>query len=165
LEKWKDIRKYEGLYKISNKGNVKSFHKQEKKLKPILSKRNYFTVTLYKNGVGVQKRISRLVGKSFIENDKNKPFINHIDGNKLNNNATNLEWVTAKENMVHASKSGLIPNSISIKLTNKKTNEKMHFFSMSEASRYMGRQFSYIQTNIRETNTYENNEFRWEYST
>ncbi len=106
-----------------------------------------------------------MVGKSFIENDKNKPFINHIDGNKLNNNATNLEWVTAKENMVHASKSGLIPNSISIKLTNKKTNEKMHFFSMSEASRYMGRQFSYIQTNIRETNTYENNEFRWEYST
>ena len=53
-------------------------------------------------------RVHRLVAETYIENTNNKPFVNHIDGNKLNNSINNLEWVTSKENMIHASKNNLL---------------------------------------------------------
>lgn len=110
-EIWKDIKGYEGIYQVSNLGNVKSlnFHreKKEKLLKPKLTKDGYFETTLFKEGKCKFIRTHRLVAMAFIENPLNKKEINHKDGNKLNNNISNLEWVTSSENQKHAYKLGL----------------------------------------------------------
>jgi hypothetical protein len=67
----------------------------------------YLKTKVYFGGVAVQTGIHRLVATGFLSNLNNLPQVNHIDGNKLNNNLHNLEWVTALENMHHAEKSGL----------------------------------------------------------
>ena len=97
-EIWKDIKGYEGLYKISNYGNVYSLH-TDRYLKPgVNNKTKYFAVCLYKNGVYITKKIHRLIAEHFIPNPDNKPCIDHIDGNRQNNKISNLRWVTHKEN-------------------------------------------------------------------
>ena len=95
-EIWKDIKGYEGLYKVSNLGNVKSL-KINANIKPSKG-RKYIGVNLYKNGVTKTKSIHRLVAEHFIDNPNNKPCVNHIDCNRTNNKASNLEWCTYKEN-------------------------------------------------------------------
>lgn len=113
-EEWKDIEGYEGLYQVSNLGRIKSVlfrnrvvsKKQDKILKCIHTK-DYDHINLYKNGKQTQYLIHKIVAKTFIPNPKNKPEINHIDGNKQNNNAENLEWCTRSENQIHAYKTGL----------------------------------------------------------
>lgn len=108
-EIWKDIKNYEGLYQVSNLGNVKSLHRYEKLLKPYINEHNgYVYVILYKNKKNKCCRVHRLVAQTFISNYENKPYVNHIDGNKQNNCVSNLEWCTAKENTQHAFKNGLI---------------------------------------------------------
>lgn len=102
-EIWKDIKGYEGLYEISNLGNVKS----SKILKKELCKNGYFRIKLFKNGKGKRFLIHRLVAIAFIPNQDDKPQVNHRDGNKQNNNVNNLEWVTSKENNIHAHRAGL----------------------------------------------------------
>ena len=108
MEIWKDVPGYVGLYQISNYGRVKSVFRNEicgnmnrkrneKILKPSLRKRYYF-VSLSKNGIKYNAVIHRLVAAAFIPNPDNKPCIDHIDGDRTNNHADNLRWVTAKEN-------------------------------------------------------------------
>ena len=104
-EIWKDIKDYEGFYQVSNLGNVRSVPrngtvKYYKILKPNNVK-GYYQVTLQKKGKKKIYKVHRLVAKTFIKNTYNKREVNHIDGNKLNNAVTNLEWVTAKENSNH----------------------------------------------------------------
>ena len=107
-EIWKDIKGYEGLYQISNKGQVKSKARRgnwkETILKPSETRDHYFVVTLSKNGAQKSRRVNRIVAETFIENPLNKPEVNHIDGDKHNNNVENLEWVTTKENIIHSYK-------------------------------------------------------------
>lgn len=105
-EEWKDISGYEGLYKVSNLGNVYSF-KTNKILKTPIGKRGYPNLNLLKNGKQKLYVVHRLVAKAFIPNPDNKPEVNHIDGNKTNNCVDNLEWVTSRENTLHARKTGL----------------------------------------------------------
>lgn len=110
-EVWKDIPNYENIYQVSNLGRVKSlsrtmykgkrcFNSKEKILKSCLSN-SYLGVNLYNFCKLKFYRVHRLIGITFLENLKNYKQVNHIDGNKINNNIENLEWVTARENRCH----------------------------------------------------------------
>lgn len=72
-----------------------------------ISRNGYARVELWVDGKGRKYLLHRLLAKTFIPNPKNKPQVNHIDGNKLNNNLSNLEWVDQSENQLHAYKNGL----------------------------------------------------------
>lgn len=102
LEIWRDISGYEGLYKISNFGRIKSFKNNEKYIKPSKTKRGYLNVKFCKNKCINQFYLHRLVASAFIENIENKPIVNHKNGNKEDNNVFNLEWCTSSENAKHA---------------------------------------------------------------
>ncbi len=106
-EYWKDIDCV-GYYQVSNLGRVKST-RWNRILTPTIAAGGYYYVGISINGKGVLKRVHRIVGRTFIPNPENKRTINHIDGNKLNNNVENLEWCTHKENLEHACKMGLVP--------------------------------------------------------
>lgn len=107
-EIWKDIKGYEGLYQISNLGNVKSMDRliscknnttklcKGTVLKP--HKNNYLFVRLYNNSIPETKYIHKLIADAFIPNPNNFPEINHKDENKLNNSIDNLEWCTVSYN-------------------------------------------------------------------
>lgn len=104
-EIWKDIPGYEGLYQVSNFGQVKSLNywrkKEEKILKPKHSSL-YYVVCLCKNGASKYRTIHSLVAECFIPNIEKKKQINHINGDKHDNAVTNLEWVTPRENVLHS---------------------------------------------------------------
>lgn len=108
-ETWKDIihKDYKN-YEISTHGRVRN--KKTKKTLKQTDKYGYPAVGLYNNDTKKKGsvHVHRLVCMAFIENIGNKIMVNHIDANKYNNNATNLEWCTAKENVAHAIKNNLI---------------------------------------------------------
>jgi hypothetical protein len=111
-EEWKDIKGYEGFYKISNHGRVKSLQRviiypdgiHKKTIKEGIMNvcdngNGYKCVYLAKNGIRKMKYIHRLVAECFIPNIENKRYINHKDFNKENNFFDNLEWCSQKENV------------------------------------------------------------------
>ena len=106
---WKPVNSYEEYYLVSVTGCVWSIRRNIQ-LKP-QNGVHYLQVQLNKNGKGVTRTIHRLVAESFIHNPDRKPEVNHKDGNKLNNNTYNLEWVTSSENQQHACDTGLQPIS------------------------------------------------------
>ena len=118
MEIWKDVVGYEGLYEISNLGNVRSVKRTriihdkrgrdfeaplpEKLLSTISTdKTRYLGVMLYQNGEKKRYLIHRLVAEAFVPNPNGLKEVNHIDENTKNNKADNLEWVTHKQNMNH----------------------------------------------------------------
>ena len=122
MEIWKDVLGYKGLYQVSNYGNIKSLSfgpkniclsNTEQLLKTSKSSTGYVHVQLYKDGKSKTVNVHRLVANAFVKNPFNKPEVNHIDANRSNNHADNLEWVTHSENLKHAVKTGnRIPPSI-----------------------------------------------------
>lgn len=120
MEQWKDIKGYEGLYKISNHGRVKSLRriikgkgngsvKNDRIKKANPNKRGYIRVNLCKRNKRLQHSVHRLVALAFIPNPENKPGVNHISGIKTDNRSVNLEWCTPSENLKHAYRIGLVP--------------------------------------------------------
>lgn len=105
MENWAEIADNPN-YLVSDKGQVK--RKDTDRLKALQVTKGYLQVNLYQNGNSRHKRVNRLVAEAFVPNPDNKPEVNHIDGNKLNNDASNLEWVTKKENVNHAWDRGLV---------------------------------------------------------
>lgn len=106
---WKDVIGFEGKYMISNTGLVLSIKRYGKGdpmiLKPRLTKKGYHRVHL---GAGIDRYVHRLVAAAFLPNPGNRAQINHMDCDKSNNHAKNLEWVTPSENMKHAIKNNRI---------------------------------------------------------
>ncbi len=135
-EIWKDVADYEGLYQISNLGNVKSCRREiyrpltgkcilkEKSLAKNLHKW-YYMVTMCKLGVHDRRLIHRMVAQHFVPNPFNKPQVNHIDHNPLNNRFDNLEWTTQAENIQHAIKNGRTYRKGESSHYHKLTNEKI----------------------------------------
>jgi hypothetical protein len=104
----KDIVAYGDRYEVSNLGRVRNV-KTGKYLKGELHSKGYLRVQLYgEDRKNKRYFVHRLVGLAFIPNPDNKPQVNHKDGNKQNNEVTNLEWATVQENGQHASDTGLL---------------------------------------------------------
>lgn len=113
-EIWKDVAGYEGLYQVSNSGNVRSVDRiicqKSGKMHPhkgiyikkVVCNIGYVRVAISKNAKSKMVCVHRLVAMAFIPNPENKPQVNHKDGDKQNNSILNLEWVTAKENIKHS---------------------------------------------------------------
>lgn len=127
-EIWKDVKNYEGLYQVSNLGNVKVLDrivnsaiknntkvKRKGRMLKQYIKQGYPQVTLTLNNKRKYCNVHRLVAEAFIPNPNNLPQINHIDENKLNNNVDNLEWCTAKYNCNYGTRNSRIYNKTSFK--------------------------------------------------
>lgn len=115
---WKPITGYEGIYEISREGLVRSVKRKvwnghafvqtkERLLKPNIIQKGYLQVTLYSGKKRKCFQVHRLVASAFIENHDNLPQVNHINGNKQDNRAENLEWCDNSMNQLHAWESGL----------------------------------------------------------
>lgn len=122
-----------GIYRVTREGRVFSQTKRRIPLvgkgmeftgefKFILEPERELTYTLNNRGyysVGIRRKthmVHRLVAQAFIPNPENKPFVNHIDGNKLNNHVSNLEWCTVQENNLHARQTGLHKQAVGHKI-------------------------------------------------
>mgnify|MGYP003293868181 CR=1 FL=1 len=122
MEIWRDIKGFEGYYQISNLGRVKNVsNSQIRKTHP--TRDGYLKIRLLHNGKDVTARIHRLVAEAFIPNPDNKETVNHKDGNKLNNNVENLEWMDRSEQMYHAYNHELKKSIKGVKNTNSKLTE------------------------------------------
>lgn len=147
---WKDLLGYQGLYQVSNMGDVKSLSKiiktkgnglrntKERILKPGITKYGYKQVTLSKNGITKSYTIHRLVAYNFCDNLHDKPIINHKDGIKINNIYTNLEWCTYSENLQHAYDNCLyIPSRNRLGFSGKKHKDSMPVIQFTLNNEYI----------------------------
>ena len=102
-ERWEWVKGYENLYKISNYGNIKSFHidLNGKELLKYKAKDGYYSISLFKDGNECKIRIHRIVALTFIKKDIKYNIVNHIDSNKENNHVDNLEWCDHDKNNKH----------------------------------------------------------------
>jgi len=136
MEIWKPIKNYENLYEISSKGRIKSLPKKGSNKTLLLKNRytdpstGYISIMLHKNNKSLTLRIHRLLAIHFVENPNNYPIVNHIDGDKKNNNINNLEWTTYSLNTLHSYKLGL---------------QKIKFGDDNHASRLLDKEIEEIQ--------------------
>ena len=118
-EVWKDVLEFPEMCEVSNLGNVRTkdriitrkdgikYPVSGRMLSPTKDAQGYLRVTLSKNNKCYNRKVHRLVAESFVENTHEKPQVNHINGVKCDNRASNLEWMTSSENNRHAHATGL----------------------------------------------------------
>lgn len=136
-EIWQPVPNWEDYYSVSNYGRIKSHSRiivtkngSSRQIKggisnSICKTNGYYSATLRKEGKSVTTKLHILVARTFIPNPGNKPFVNHIDGDRLNNNVGNLEWVTPLENIQHAWRIGLTKQNGSDSVLSKLTEEEV----------------------------------------
>lgn len=158
MEKWKSIPGYEGLYLVSDMGQVKSIiaytriinrygheikiYKGEKILKQLTKRRGYVAVNLYSNGKMRTIAVHKLVALAFLSNKEGYDQVNHLDADKKNNSVSNLQWCNQLQNMEHAKVNKLVKAPAgkdhykSVKILN--TLENKYYTSISEAAKENG---------------------------
>lgn len=157
METWKDIPDYEGIYEVSNTGKVrtaigkKTYSERhgertwvQRELKQKVSKDGNHRIELYKDKKHKTWLVHRLVAIAFHPLVQGKDYVNHIDGNRRNNAAENLEWCNHKENNNHAFDTRLIKTGIQISLVHVETREEFSFRSMAKASHFLGKNDGYV---------------------
>lgn len=167
MEIFKEIKGYDG-YLISNKGRVKTVSRlvkythavtkenhyrrtNERLLKEHINGSGYKFYQLYKNGNSKNIPAHRLVAIAFIENPHNYTVVNHIDGNKLNNCAENLEWCTNEYNHEHATKNGLKASGSAVagsKLTPRCVNAIRYFINLGFSHEELSKAFNVSRSAI-----------------
>lgn len=106
-EEWRVVPEFED-YLVSNLGRIMSIKHNKRYIISLSMGRGYWNVTFWMNNKSKLFGVHRIVAKAFIPNPENKREVNHIDGNKINNHVSNLEWNTSKENKQHAVKMQLV---------------------------------------------------------
>ena len=154
-EIWKEISGYEGYFEVSNLGNFRSKDRvirykdngtrlyPGKLLKTETIVEGYQRIVLMKEAIKKRYMCHRLVAQEFVPNPDNKPYVNHINGNKADNRAENLEWVTQSENELHSH--SVLGNTMRGKTYPKKVEaifpkegDRIVFNSMSDAIKFLG---------------------------
>lgn len=144
IEIWRLIHGYNRKYIVNNNGVIVSINKGKQLLvNSRIDRAGYKTVRLNINGQTHTRYIHRIVAMAFVPNHMNKPFINHRNGNKLDNRPKNLEWVTHQENVQHAHDLRLIPRPTERKVIDSCTNKV--YPSVKEASKQTGLPYSTIK--------------------
>lgn len=177
-EIWKDIPNYKG-YQVSNTGKVRTHNKitytkkhgkrhwKDRILKyKCINKNAYKTgykVDLWKDGKSKTFLVARLVAFTFYDEDINnhKLTVDHIDGNRLNNNLDNLELVSLAENIKRGFENGLYTVQKKVKIIDKKTRKEIIFNNLSKGSQYMYYNKRYLSEKIKK-NIFENDKYKWE---
>lgn len=157
----KEITNYPG-YKITRNGQVWS--EKSKRFLKLRSDRGYLRIYIYGlNGIRRNVRIHRLVAETYLPNPNNLKTVNHIDGNKSNNDVSNLEWLSHKDNMKHAYDEGLIIRHVGkeTKLTRRvrHIDTGREYVSIREAARQSGDRWKLIDRHVRG----EVSDNQWEY--
>lgn len=149
MELWKDIYGFEGYYQASTHGRIRSLDrmtataikhnklvlKKGKMLQLNLKHNGYLTFDASKENIKKTKTVHRIIAETFIPNTDNKPVVNHINANKLDNRVENLEWVTMKENTEHASKLHLMGNHVNKTIIC--VENDMQFISSTKAAEWL----------------------------
>jgi len=154
-EIWRPIKGFEDYF-ISNYGNLYSIKGKNKSIRSKSSRilNGYKSTSLFLNGKGFAKRINRLVAIAFIPNPENKPEVNHIDCNKINNYYKNLEWCTHIEHELHSVLNKLHPsgeNHPLHRLTNLQVNKIRKLYAEGNLShRDLAKKFNVRHTTIGE---------------
>ena len=139
--------KIEGFenYEVSNLGKVRNI-KSGIMLKPWFTKDGYLRHCLYKHNKRKNLLLHRIIATAFIDNPDEKPCVNHIDENKLNNDLSNLEWCTARENLIHGTRTKRAAEKCFKKVIQLDLNDNVlnEFESMKQAGQETGTSASHI---------------------
>lgn len=158
---WRDIEGYEGIYKISEYGDIMSFKNGKKKiLKPNKNNKGYLLINLCKNGEVNRYLVHRLVAIAFCENTNCYNVVNHMDENPLNNHYSNLEWCTQQYNLNYGTRNERAAESKKIKVKCIELN--MIFDSVTEAAKYIYGNKSHIAQCCK-GNRKTHRGYHWEY--
>lgn len=174
MEEWRDVPGYEGLYMVSNMGEVKSiFYHKGIILKSSAIKSGHSGVTLCKNGIRTRLSVHRIIAEAFIPNPDNLPQVNHKDENPRNNCVENLEWCTVKYNANYGTRNSRISKQMlnnpkiskSIVQLDKKNNIVCMYPSAAETDRQtgIGRQ-NIIHCCLRDGHRKTAGGYKWEYA-
>lgn len=167
---FKPIKGYEGIYEACSDGTIwtcegkttySNWHGKVRKrvwkrreIKPQIQKRQTSgksdkRVKLWKDGEVKTHLVSRLVATAFIPNPENKGYVNHKNGNPLDNSVENLEWTTRSENQLHALRTGLMSASKKVKLKSLSNGREYQFYSLAEASRFLGKNHGFLSRKLK----------------
>lgn len=148
MEHWKAVEETYGLLEVSSEGRVRSNMRDGRILKATPDKKGYLRLHVTIKQKRYAFKVHRMVAQAFIPNPENKPQVNHIDGDKNNNAASNLEWVSNRENAHHAVRNGLWENVFEASRKANAAQRKpiiaykdgvvTEFSSVSEAERIIG---------------------------